>query len=566
MKRRIGRILDKLRIKQKLILSYAIIVFIPVLVLGIYSYVQSKKLLRDQAMQAIEKNIGTAADSIGDNIEHYHSVINLVIGNRTIEEILSNKSEDQANLSKLANQLNDFLDPYFKNLFALNQGMTKLTIYTERAMPEYGDFIRSSAGVQDQGWYREAIDKFGVRWHADTGIDFRKGLVAVNKFPETFTTGRHVLFLRVETAKLFEEAEKLLKEYTMVIESPEGDIIYSNASHVDDMPSINSTSTFMFKEDIPNSDWILFCYVPVQEVTGNAVPILHATFIVTGICIVILFGIISVFAKGMLRRIYQLHRWMKRVEQGELDIEVHSTSQDEIGDLTIRFGNMLVHINELLHEVRRKELIALQAQMNPHFLYNTLSSINWKALQTKSYEISRIVTAMSKYYRTALNKGENLISLRHELDNVKSYLDIMLITSDNSFDVIYEIDETIYQYDTINMILQPLAENAIKHGLEQMPDRKGELIVTASLDKEKIRIAIKDNGPGMNVELLYKVRLMQSSGYGLSNVNERIRLHFGSEYGLSVHSEENHGTTMIITLPRFNKPVEDALSDLQDSK
>lgn len=555
-------VFDRLKFKQKLLLSYLIVIIIPILVLGIYSYVQSMRLLNVQAMQGVEKNIETAADSIGYRIEHFNNLVYLVIGNRAIQGILSPQNEGLANLSELSTQLKDILDPYFSMLLTMNQGITRLTLFTERDIPEYGDYLRSSTTVLEESWYKEAVAKFGVQWHVDrSGNDSGTEVVLVSKFPETFESGSHLLYMRLETAKIVEEAAKLLLDYPIIIKSRDGSIVFSsisedvNSSHTSNadvaggVSMINGKEMMVFEQDIAKSMWTLYCFVPVGQVSGNAAPILYATFIVIGICIVILIVIISIFANGMIRRIYRLNSWMKRVEKGELEIDVYSTSHDEIGELTKRFGNMLLRINELLHEVRHKELIALQAQMNPHFLYNTLSAINWKALQTKSYEISRIVTALSKFYRTALNKGDDFISIRHEVENVKSYLDIMLNTNDNSFDVMYDIDEAVFQYDTVKMLLQPLAENAIIHGLNLKEKGEGRLTVSVSMGEGTVEFAIMDNGPGMELDVLYKVRKMQTSGYGLRNVNERIRLHFGTGYGLSVQSDPGHGTTMSISIP-----------------
>jgi len=271
---------------------------------------------------------------------------------------------------------------------------------------------------------------------------------------------------------------------------------------------------------------------------------------VIGICSVVVLIIISLFANGMLRRIYQLNHWMKRVENGGLELNIHNSSKDEIGELIDRFANMLYRIKELIQEVRRKELHRLQAQMNPHFLYNTLSSINWKALQTKSYEISHIVTSLSKYYRTSLNKGDNFISVRSELDNVKSYLDIMLITQDARFDVIYDIDEDVHWFYMINMVLQPLVENAIKHGVDRKMDGRGTITISASLRPGTVQLSIQDNGPGMDEEQVRRITSFRAAGYGLRNVQERIELFFGAGFGLTVHSNAKEGTTMTITIPQ----------------
>lgn len=559
MKNKTFRIFARFKLKQKLFLSYLIVTIIPMMVLGIYSYGQSKELLSNQAKQGIERNVGAASDSIAYKMDLYNNLIQLIVANRMIQNMLSVPDGETADLSTLANQLKEYLDPYFSMMLTTYHGIDKLTIYTESPVPEYGDYLRSSKGVFEQSWYRNAVSKFGTRWYDD---ETQHAVFAVSKFPETFTSGHHVLYMHVNTDSILMDSVKMLNDYGVIISDSKVTPIFKNVRAISMLPSaaaldrkdgsvkVNGIDMMVINKKIPKTDWTIHCFVPVNQVSGNAIPILYATFIVIGICIGIMLVIIALFANGMLRRIYRLNHWMKRVENGGLELDIHNTSKDEIGELIDRFGNMLYRIKELIQEVRRKELHRLQAQMNPHFLYNTLSSVNWKAVQSKSYEISRIVTSLSKYYRTALNKGDNVTTVRSELDNVKSYLDIMLITADYGFDVIYEIDNDVHRFDTVNMILQPLVENAIKHGIHRKTEGRGTITISARLGEGTVQFSVMDNGPGMDEELIRKVLTLRSAGYGLRNVHERIELFFGNGYGLTVRSHGNEGTTMMITIPQ----------------
>lgn len=560
MMKKMNWIFSRLRFKQKLFMSYLIVTIIPMMVLGVYSYGQSRQLLSDQAKQGIERNISTAVNSIAYKMDLYSNLINMIVVNRTIQNIVSFPKGEAVDLSTLANQLKEYLDPYFSMMLTTYNGIEKLTIYTESPIPEYGDYLRSAEAVSDQNWYKDALwSKFGIRWYYE---ESQHAAFAVSKFPETFISGHHVLYIRMSTENLFMDSVKPLSDYSLIISDSNGIPLFTNLRASREVPSaiqlnqedgisnINGIDMMVINKQIPNTNWTVHCFIPMNQVSGNPAPILYATFIVIGICIGIMLIIISLLANGMLRRIYQLNRWMKRVENGGLELNIQHSSNDEIGELMNRFANMLSRIKELIQEVRRKELHRLQAQMNPHFLYNTLSSINWKALQSKSYEISHIVTSLSKYYRTALNKGDNYTTVRNELENVESYLDIMLITNDYLFDVIYEIDDDVYPYYTINMILQPLVENAVKHGIHKKEEGRGTIAISASLVKSTVQFSISDNGPGMEEEQVHKLLTFSSVGYGLRNVQERIELFFGTGYGLTVQSLVGGGTTMTITIPQ----------------
>jgi two-component system sensor histidine kinase YesM len=221
---------------------------------------------------------------------------------------------------------------------------------------------------------------------------------------------------------------------------------------------------------------------------------------------------------------------------------------------------MVNRINTLINEVykgklfqKEAEMKALQAQINPHFLYNSLSLINWKAIEAKQPDISRITLLLSKFYRTSLNKGKNITSIKDEISNIQSYIDIQLMMHDNGFDVEYELDDKIMEYCIPNLLLQPIVENAIDHGIDMNTERKGVIKVSGRYKEEDvIEISVSDNGVGMSEETAHQMLTESSKGYGVKNVNERIKHFYGEEYGITVKSIEGEGTDIIIRIPAIN--------------
>ena len=185
------------------------------------------------------------------------------------------------------------------------------------------------------------------------------------------------------------------------------------------------------------------------------------------------------------------------------------------------------------------------------FLYNSLSIINWKAIEIDASEISHIVTTLSNFYRTTLNRGEKFTSFRNEFINAMSYIDIQLIMHDYSFDVEYSIDENIYEYYTLNMTLQPIIENAIEHGIDKKRFGRGYIRIIALDKKDFIEIQIIDNGPGMDNSVIENSLIKQSKGYGLRSVDQRIKLFFGDRYGIKISSKCDEGTYVYIKLPKY---------------
>ncbi|MGG1633358.1 sensor histidine kinase [Paenibacillus sp. NRS-1760] len=563
MKRLIYGLFNRLRFNQKLFLSYLIVIIIPIMVLGIYAYNQSKDMLKLQALQGIDKNVNTVTQSIDNSVERYNHAIRSIVFTKMFQKIVANDYIDLVNLSR---DLKDFLDPYFIMMMNLDKDIEKITFYTQSTVPEFGDSVVSYKRVNEKPWYNEAMKGIEPLWKYEDNE-----LFVIHKFPKTLKEANtNMVYMRINENSFFKNITDLDQEYAVIISDGNNRIIYANQSakliafDFKEMTKMNEgtvrigqTEMFLVKKKIVQANWTVYCFVPAALVSHNAGSIINATLIVILACIVSLLIIISIFSKTFIKRIFSLNAIMKRVEWGELDLQVQSEARDEIGELTNRFGKMLNRLNEQIDETYRSKIIqkeaelkALQSQINPHFLYNTLSFINWKALKNDAPEISHIVTSMSKFYRTALNQGNNIITVRNELENIKSYIEIIQVMGDYSFDVVYKIDEEVNEYSTINLILQPLAENAIKHGIKQKNNGKGLLYVSAWLDKGTINFAIEDNGPGMEKETIDTILTMQSTGYGLRNVNERLQLRFGTKYGISIQSRLGYGTVMTIVIPQ----------------
>ena len=290
---------------------------------------------------------------------------------------------------------------------------------------------------------------------------------------------------------------------------------------------------------------------------SSMTPLVIIIIIAVTICFIAAVLCLRFIAKYVSGRIVELRQDMKKVEKGDLSVITSSDSHDEIGDLVNSFAKMLNTINNLINEVYKSkikekeyEMRALQAQINPHFLYNTLSLINWKALEAGAMDISKITLALSTFYRTSLNKGKNVMSISDEIDNMRSYISIQLMMHDNEFDFVEEIDPEILKYKTLNLVLQPLIENAIDHGIDLKDDGRGCITIIGRDAGDEIELIVKDNGVGMTKEQAERIITENSKGYGVRNVNERIKLYYGEQYALSVHSEIGVGTEVKIHFPK----------------
>ena len=266
------------------------------------------------------------------------------------------------------------------------------------------------------------------------------------------------------------------------------------------------------------------------------------------------------FSRLFTRKIEELTRNMDRVNHGSREVTVTSDSGDEVGILIRSFRRMMDEINRLIDEVyvnklslKEYELKALQAQINPHFLYNTLSAINWMALKGGQKEISRVTLALSAFYRTALSKGEDMVTVENCIRNMEAYLEIQLVMHDNDFTVEWDVDESIKNEKMPKLLLQPVVENALEHGLDEKEEGERKLKLSfLDMDQEML-IMVQDNGPGMEQEKADTLVTYQAQGYGLKNVNDRIRLLYGEDYAVRIFSRPGEGTKVEMRFPKERK-------------
>ncbi len=279
-----------------------------------------------------------------------------------------------------------------------------------------------------------------------------------------------------------------------------------------------------------------------------------------------LFGIIfeilaSLFISAKISQpIKRLEKHMKRLESGDFDISVEVKGEDEVKRLSKAFNMMVARIKTLMEQIikeqeekRKSELKALQAQINPHFLYNTLDSIVWMN-ENRNYDgVTVMVAALAKLFRISLSKGNEIISIADELEHARSYLIIQKIRYKDKFEYTIDVEPGLESKRTLKLILQPIIENAIYHGISPL-NEKGIIKISVTTEEDDILLQVSDNGYGIKPEILKELLAQESQSYysggvGLKNVNERIKLCFGQNYGLEIKSEVDVGTTVNIRIP-----------------
>ena len=235
----------------------------------------------------------------------------------------------------------------------------------------------------------------------------------------------------------------------------------------------------------------------------------------------------------------------------------------EVTSLSNAFGHLVIRIQELMNQVRNEEIVlrktelrALQAQINPHFLYNTLDSIAWMCEEGRTKDAVEMVNALARLFRISISKGHELIPVEKEVEHAKSYLQIQKFRYKNQFQYSFDVQESCLHYYCNKITLQPIIENAIYHGLNRMID-EGFIEIKIFEDGGDVVFTVEDNGVGMTKEqcesILHKEVKGQTGGIGIKNVNDRVKIYFGEQYGMKIESELDEGTKVSIRMPKLEE-------------
>ena len=327
------------------------------------------------------------------------------------------------------------------------------------------------------------------------------------------------------------------------------------------LEKLNGESRSTVIMDVGTSGWKMVGVSYVDEIIQNRRNLSNI------VIVILLFGIAFIIVASIFisykisQPIKRLEHQMNRVERGDFNVEnLEVKGEDEVKKLTRSFNLMIARIRQLMTQIiaeqeakRNYELKALQAQINPHFLYNTLDSIIWMN-ENKNHEgVSAMTAALAKLFRISLSRGKEIISVSDEIEHAVSYLAIQKMRYKNKFEFTIDLPGELSGYSTLKLIIQPIIENAIYHGINKIPD-KGLIDIKVKKEGQILVYSVADNGYGISGDRLETIFTSEStskhsSGVGLKNVNERIKLYYGDEYGISIESEAEVGTTVFIRIP-----------------
>ena len=570
---RLRKIFKNMKYRHKLTILLVVTSLAPMTVLALYSHSRQSTMVRSSELEDMQSIMEQTKESIDSQTAVYASLLNYLTYSPDIEEIIKEKNIDNYTAYE---KYTEIADPLLSVPKSYHDAINRIQLFADSIQVEHEYTLVPLDKMQEEWWSEGLKDDVRIQWK----VDRTRGEVVAVRMIYAQQKLNAVLCISLDYDKIFQPLTNILTdENGGIVADQDGNVLYNktglkelklsddnkkDTSQTADklLSKISQTCTWTQTESEEN-DWVFYFYKSQDAISGSVRRILLEEIPLIIACgFIILFLGLS-FSRIFTRKIEELTKNMDQVNHGSREVTVSSDSEDEVGILINSFHNMMDEINRLIDEVyvnkialKEYELKALQAQINPHFLYNTLSMMNWMAIRSNQMEISKVTLALSTFYRTALSKGEDVVTVENCIQNMQAYLEIQLTMHDNNFSVDWDIDPTIKNEKMPKLLLQPVVENAIEHGIDEKEDGDKKIFLSFRGNGDDVVITVRDNGMGMPQEKAETLVTYQAKGYGLKNVNDRIRILYGENYGIRIFSAPDEGTTVVMRFPKEGRKDE----------
>jgi len=589
--------LGHLSIKYKLFLSYLALILIPLVVFLLVNTFVTVKENENEAIYSAQQVLKQTNSFLEFKTKSAVTTLNMIVLNEVILDLIQqNPNQYVDNIGLWIIDANKFVEQFF--LVKNNPDIRNVRIYMKQglALFEENNELKNWHHYTDTPWFRKlqtsrnTIEWFDKRYFPEADeIGF---LHVFRNIPSTFDLNESLgiagFDIPEQQIHLILDQSVFTPATTAVLINSRQEIISTSANSrnsldagiaVDLLSAFakNNLSNGVLKpvdyagkkllvgaQEVEDSDWTLLLITPYSDILNlsnkSRKPMIAAFLIIAMFALPLSF----IAASSAVSRIKALIIQMRKAGRGDYQVTTIPSSQDEIGELIRNYQHMLstiaASIDEqyrLGKEIKTLEMRALQAQINPHFLYNTLDLINWMSVKHKAPEIGKVAIALSRFYKLSLSKGEDTVTIRSELEHVKAYVQIQNMRFEDGIRFEIDVPEPLLDDRILKIALQPIVENAIIHGILEKKEESGTIAIRGERTAGVICLYIQDDGVGMNEETMARLlngatSEVNQSGYGLKNIDKRLRIHYGDKYGLSFQSAPRNGTTVIVRFPVAN--------------
>lgn len=578
--------------RVKLFASFFLLIFIPIIVLTVFAAYRSTAIIQEQSMEIARLYLQQTENEMESELYKIATVSSSVAQTAEVHEVLEKQntgisfSEEYDDMNELYKTIE--LTRALQNLYQIRLFISDSFTHSRS---NYITYPLSS--VSDTDWYHQLVEQYQTQallppstfqpplsepqevLSVVTLIRSRKditrilGVVSVDVLKsDLIDILQRNNYAEQSAAYLVDENLNIVCGANSTFPVSEADLAAQLQQMRDTFGASSGVSTAgnaVYGLSAPIFDgWRIFTVASMGNLLSPVLDLRDQMILLTVIISIIAFCLSYLYARYSTRRIKTLAEQVRRVENGDLSVSCIVDSEDEIGELQNSFNFMVRRISLLVDErynlgknLKDMELRALQAQINPHFLYNTLDMIAWKAMASGNQETVDIVVKLARFYRLSLSNGSDFLPLSDEVEHVRLFVELTNLCRSRNVQLITEVAPNIADYPIMKLILQPIVENSLFHGLYELSDREGVIRLTAEQIGSYVQIQIADNGVGIEksklAELLAKkerpVVNTKRGGYGIGNILERLRIYYDDRFTFQIESAILTGTTVTIRIP-----------------
>ena len=565
---------------DKLVRYYFLLGFVPLLFVCLYTFSVLRTTLKDDAHRYISSEAERVESLMNAWAERYSAMIDSIYMDYYFNAYITDDYENKG-----YEEMYPYIDKTLLRFSLICPEYTDIEFYSYNdTLPEDGNYLRNAAEMKDD-WFQKAEEAKGVTLVAgintDEQYDYKKTYICLVKLMNyyKYSSLQNVLQVQVDAHSVCDMIKTqnqtcqkfVLNKDNIILAASDksdvgknieellGDIVqWGNIDWGTPGSLIEQEEFYMVTQDCEMDMKVLVMeeknsVLKTANQTGTRILLLIAGFAMLAIVS------FSVYGRKFTERIDRIVYATGRLRRGDFSYYVREQTNDEIGKVADAMDDLTRQMEILIHEnytkqlkIQDSEMNLLYEQIDPHFLYNALATISSLSVMEGDGVTNRCVKALGEFYRVSLNKGKRILTVREELDLLKSYMFIQKLRFDDSIDITYDISEKILDYYCLKLLLQPLVENSIKYGIRDNDGKVLHIRVWAYEEKDCVCFVVEDDGVGIEKKQLKEVReaiRRGNGGYGLKNMDIRIKMQYGQEYGLKLESEEGVGTKVTVRIP-----------------
>ncbi|MCX7711775.1 MAG: sensor histidine kinase [Clostridia bacterium] len=576
------RIIRDIPIRSKLTLSFLLLIIFPVMLIGLFSFQRSSELLKHKTEQYTKDVLMETSNNIEVKLREIERLSFQVVYNQDIQRALKAANHGGINdeYEKIATER--IINMLLSGLISSSADVAAIQVVSNSGVPYSVNPASIAFTAKEED--KTILDQGeGSAVWFDTDHETQTMVVgrAINSHENLARIGYVFIYLRESSLYDIYKKTELFKSGELFLISRTGRVVSSKDKEIlgtmKGMPKtglnlytleenfvtakVDRKNYYITFRAIEGTNWRIISFIPAVEVEKDIIWLRNWTILIcASTCLLALIVSVAI-SDSISKPVRRLSKMMLKVGGGDFSVLSSYESKDEIGILSSHFNKMVSQVQQLIQEVYQEQLLkqkaelkSLRMQINPHFLYNTLESINWMARTKGVPDIGKMVKALGDLMRSSIS-GDDFVSIEEEMKNINNYLTIQKFRYGDRFDVVTDIDPEIAMIKIPKLILQPIVENAIVHGIEEMVGN-GRIEIKGALENQKVVLQVKDNGIGMDesqiLELLsQKDNARQTEGHthiGLRNVDRRVKMYYGQDYGLFIESSPGCGANVKILL------------------